>query len=124
MEKKILVAVDGSPYGNNALRYLCQLFKDAEDVCFHLLSLIPSSGGAQQSQWQDQVDFMQSISPAGKQKKDKFENKIIFHLGVKITVLKNDLENFIKIANEYQNEFDMIIENVPKLSIFDIHKNT
>ncbi len=67
MEKKILVAIDGSPYGNNTLRYLCQLFKDVNDVHFHLLSLIPNSGGAQQSQWQDQVDFMKSLSPAGKQ---------------------------------------------------------
>jgi hypothetical protein len=43
MQKKILIAVDGSPYSTNALRYLGQLFHQLPDIHFHLLSLIPAS---------------------------------------------------------------------------------
>lgn len=76
MERKILIALDGSTYGTNALHYLCQLFKDVHDIHLHLLSLIPGSSGPQPSQWQDQVDFMNSISPANKKKKERCQ-KII-----------------------------------------------
>jgi nucleotide-binding universal stress UspA family protein len=71
MERKVLVALDGSIYGKNTLNYLCQLFNNIPDIHLHLLTLIPSSGGPQPSQWQDQADFMNSISPANRKKKER-----------------------------------------------------
>ena len=43
MQKKILIAIDGSIYSSNSLNYLCHLFHDQKDVCFHLLGLISSA---------------------------------------------------------------------------------
>lgn len=43
MEKKILVAIDGSIYSVNSLRYLAQLFERLTDVRLHLISFATST---------------------------------------------------------------------------------
>ena len=40
MNKEILVAIDGSVYSNQALSYLTTLFKDQEDIHFHLCTML------------------------------------------------------------------------------------
>ncbi len=43
MEKKILIAIDGSIYSSQSLEYLALLFADTPDVHFHLITCISSS---------------------------------------------------------------------------------
>jgi len=65
MQKKILIAVDGSPYSTNALRYLGQLFHQLPDIHFHLLSLIPaSSAGSAAKDWLTEAELLSTVSPA------------------------------------------------------------
>jgi nucleotide-binding universal stress UspA family protein len=44
MEKKILIAVDGSVYSSQSLEYLAALFAGSTDILFHLTTYISSSG--------------------------------------------------------------------------------
>ncbi len=46
MEKKILIAVDGSVYSNQSLIYAASLFKNQTEVSFHIMSCILSGGSA------------------------------------------------------------------------------
>ena len=43
MEKKLLIAIDGSVYSDQSLLYTSLLFNDREDVTFHLVTCIRSS---------------------------------------------------------------------------------
>ncbi|MFA7383656.1 MAG: universal stress protein [Desulfurivibrionaceae bacterium] len=65
MLKKILVAVDGSPYSTNSLRYLAQLFQQHPEIHFHLLSLVPvSSLGTAARDWLSEAELLNTVSPA------------------------------------------------------------
>jgi len=65
MPKKILVAVDGSPYSTHSLRYLGQLFHHLPDTHFHLLSLVPaSSAGSTARDWLSEAELLNTVSPA------------------------------------------------------------
>lgn len=65
MLKKILIAVDGSPYSTNALRYLGQLFHHLPDINFHLLSIVPASNlGSAARDWLSETELLNTISPA------------------------------------------------------------
>lgn len=46
MGKKILVAVDNTPYHRNIVRYLCGLFADKTDLAIHLINMVPFHAGA------------------------------------------------------------------------------
>ena len=46
MNKKILIATDGSTYSNQALLYAAQLFGDKMDITFHLLNCTRQGHGA------------------------------------------------------------------------------
>ncbi len=65
MLKKILIAVDGSPYSTNSLRYLGQLFHHLPEVHFHLLSIVPaSSAGSAAKDWLTEAELLNTVSPA------------------------------------------------------------
>jgi nucleotide-binding universal stress UspA family protein len=65
MLKKILIAVDGSPYSTNSLRYLGQLFHHLPDIHFHLLSIVPaSSAGSAARDWLTEAELLNTVSPA------------------------------------------------------------
>jgi nucleotide-binding universal stress UspA family protein len=46
MNKKILIATDGSTYSNQALVYAAKMFKDRQEISFHLLNCTAPSHGA------------------------------------------------------------------------------
>ena len=65
MQKKILIAVDGSPYSTHSLRYLGQLFQQLPEIHFHLLSLIPASNlGSAARDWLNEAELLNTVSPA------------------------------------------------------------
>lgn len=64
MEKKILVAVDGSNYSYNSLRYLGQLFADLSDVYIHLMYVVPTASLPMGMGWLSEQDRLLSLSPA------------------------------------------------------------
>lgn len=63
MERKILVAVDGSSYSFNALRYLARLFTDLEDISVNLLYVVPSPPPPIGESWIDEQDRLLCMSP-------------------------------------------------------------
>jgi nucleotide-binding universal stress UspA family protein len=62
--KKILVAVDGSVYSNNAINYLVDLFKDIKELRLDLFTVV-SSGGLPEAgrEWMDELTLMTTMSP-------------------------------------------------------------
>ncbi|MDH4319304.1 MAG: universal stress protein, partial [Desulfobulbaceae bacterium] len=66
MEKKILVAVDGSVYSSNSLDYLIRLFKSDTTIAVHLLSIISTAGSDQN--WMLDVDPLREHTPATERK--------------------------------------------------------
>nr|MBF0222648.1 universal stress protein [Desulfobulbaceae bacterium] len=64
MEKKILVAVDGSINSYNSLRYLGQLFADLADVHIHLLYVVSTASLSVGMGWLCEHDRLLSLSPA------------------------------------------------------------
>lgn len=63
MERKIIVAVDGSVFSFNALRYLGQLFTDLNDISVHLLYVVPSSPPPIGESWIDEKDRLLCMPP-------------------------------------------------------------
>lgn len=63
MEKKILVAVDGSTYSNNAVHYLGSLFNRQPEVKIHLLSLISCSSLPPGKEWMDDLELINCLPP-------------------------------------------------------------
>ena len=62
MDKKILVAIDGSVYSSNSLDYLIRLFNKDTNLSIHLISIVSSAGGDQN--WMMDVDPLRTQSPA------------------------------------------------------------
>ncbi|MEW6427415.1 MAG: universal stress protein [Thermodesulfobacteriota bacterium] len=62
--RRILVAVDGSVYSTNAIRYLCTLFKGVTTIHFHLFAVVaagslPDAG----REWLDETTLMNTLAP-------------------------------------------------------------
>jgi len=68
MNKKILVAVDGSVYSSNTLHYLEQLFVDVKDIHLHLLSVIPCSSLLAGHEWLDDLELLSKLSPEARKR--------------------------------------------------------
>jgi nucleotide-binding universal stress UspA family protein len=69
VERKILVAVDGSHHSHNILRYLGQLFSMVEHVSFHLLCIVPSTGLPEAGkEWMDELDLLATMSSEGRRR--------------------------------------------------------
>jgi nucleotide-binding universal stress UspA family protein len=62
MEKRILVAVDGSTYSNNTIHYLGRLFAAQAEVRIHLLSIVPCANLPPGQEWMDQLELMNCLS--------------------------------------------------------------
>lgn len=69
MEKKILVAIDGSVYSSNSLDYLIRLFGADHTVSVDLLSIISTAGSDQN--WMLDVDPLREHTPATERKISK-----------------------------------------------------
>ncbi|RUM35329.1 MAG: hypothetical protein DSY50_05005 [Desulfobulbus sp.] len=69
MEKKILVAVDGSVFSSNSLDYLIRLFPANHDISIHLLSIV--SAGSSDQNWMLDVDPLRRDTPAVELRKAK-----------------------------------------------------
>ncbi len=63
MERKILVAVDGSIACSNAIRYFGQLFSDLEEIQVHLISVVPAGPVPIGLDWVNEQDRLSSLSP-------------------------------------------------------------
>lgn len=63
MEKKILVAVDGSIYSSNTIQYLGSLFGQMPEVKFHLLSIISCSSLPSSKEWMDELELLNCLPP-------------------------------------------------------------
>ncbi len=66
MERKILVAIDGSVYSSNSLDYLIRLFHHDPDIVIHLLAVVSSAGSDQN--WMFDVDPLREQSAASDRK--------------------------------------------------------
>jgi nucleotide-binding universal stress UspA family protein len=62
MERKILVAIDGSVFSSNSLDYLIRLFKNDTGVSIHLLAIVSAEGNDQN--WMYDVDPLRGQFPA------------------------------------------------------------
>lgn len=83
MEKKILVAVDGSVYSFNSIRYLAQLFEKLPDIKLHLVNYVSSTASPAAKNWLTEEELMTSVSneTKGKIKKCRgFLNEAIIQL--------------------------------------------
>ncbi len=63
MEKKILVAVDGSIYSSNTIQYLGSLFGPMDEVKFHLLSIVSCSTLPSGKEWMDELELINTLPP-------------------------------------------------------------
>jgi len=62
VEKKILIAIDGSIYSNHSLSYAAFIFNNREDVHFHLLTCVRSTTALPESTDSKNSLFPQSLS--------------------------------------------------------------
>ncbi len=62
--RKILVAIDGSPYSRHSLHYLAALFPGQADIHFHLLTVVPASGLPAGSEWMAESERLNMLGPA------------------------------------------------------------
>ena len=84
MERKILVAVDGSVYSSNALRYVSRLFTDLEDIHFHLFSVVPCGALQPGMEWVDEKDMLTTMRPEVKNRyraAKRYVNEAVLQLG-------------------------------------------
>ncbi|MDF1577916.1 MAG: universal stress protein [Desulfurivibrionaceae bacterium] len=68
MEKRILVAVDGSIYSNNTVHYLGTLFDRLEEVRLHLLSLVPCGALPPEKEWMDELELLNTLPPEARKR--------------------------------------------------------
>ncbi len=69
LDRKILVAVDGSYCSRNEIQYLVEMFSGEQNISFHLLCIV--SGGTSTvvgSEWVDSTDVLSHLSAAVKPK--------------------------------------------------------
>jgi len=63
MEKKLLIAVDGSVYSSNTLHYLEQLFANLDDIRLHLVSVVSCNPSETARQWLDEKELFNILRP-------------------------------------------------------------
>jgi nucleotide-binding universal stress UspA family protein len=69
MERKILVAVDGSHHSHNILRYLGLLFGKVDECTFHLLCVMPVGSLPEAGkEWLDEGDLPSIMSSEGRRR--------------------------------------------------------
>lgn len=69
MERKILVAVDGSHHSDNILRYIGGLFAEVPEIQFHLLCIVSSASlPAAGKEWLGEADLLNTMSREGRRR--------------------------------------------------------
>ena len=68
MERKILVAVDGSSYSNNTLQYLGSLFAAIPEMKLHLFSAIRCASLPPGKEWLGELELLNSLPPQTRKK--------------------------------------------------------
>ena len=63
MEKKLLIAVDGSIYSSNTMHYLERLFAGLKDIRLHLFCVITCIPTQTPKGWLDELDMIGLLSP-------------------------------------------------------------
>ncbi|OGQ98689.1 MAG: universal stress protein [Deltaproteobacteria bacterium RIFOXYD12_FULL_57_12] len=71
MHRKILVAVDGSVYSSNTIRYLGRLFEDLDDIFFHLLCTVPSTASDAGREWLEDQELLNVLDAESRQRFSK-----------------------------------------------------
>lgn len=71
MDKKLLVAIDGSVYSSNSIDYLIRLFKEDKNISLHLFSVVSESGSGQN--WMYEVDSLRQHSPTAERRRNTAE---------------------------------------------------
>lgn len=66
MERKILVALDGSTYSQNVLHYLGHLFFGMKEVSLHLLTIVSGHLLPEASEWMDKSDRINMLGTEGR----------------------------------------------------------
>lgn len=99
MEKKILVAIDGSVSSFNSLDYLIKLFASDSALSVHLLSLVPAGGGGKD--WMFEVDPYRTQTSAS----EKYSLLARKHLReaedrlLRNGIAKERIESHVKVAS-------------------------
>jgi len=70
LERKILVAVDGSIYSRHAVNYLARLFSGVESIHFHLLSVVQAGNLPASREWMSQEEIVTAGGSAVRAKID------------------------------------------------------
>ncbi len=70
MNRKILVAVDGSPHSFSALRYLGELFAGVKEITFHLLCIVPFDDQVIDQEWLADGELIETLSDATRSRWD------------------------------------------------------
>ena len=63
MEKKLLIAVDGSIYSSNTLHYIEQLFANLADIRLHLVSVVTCNPSEAARDWLDEKELISTLCP-------------------------------------------------------------
>lgn len=66
MDRKVLVAVDGSIHSSHALHYIGQLYNNLPDIHFHLLTIVPLCASAAARDWLDEAELQNIMGPAAR----------------------------------------------------------
>jgi nucleotide-binding universal stress UspA family protein len=68
MEKKLLIAVDGSVYSTNTFHYLEQLFANLEDIRLHLLTIVTCTPSEVARDWLTEQELISALQPEGQRR--------------------------------------------------------
>lgn len=100
MKRKILVAVDGSVFSFNALRYLSHLFTDLDYICVHLLYVVPTGLQSPGGEWMDDLEIMCRIGPKARalmSKGKRFMEEAVLQLGRR-GIAPDQVETTVQLA--------------------------
>ncbi len=107
MNKKILVAVDGSVYSSNSLDYLIRLFKNDPNLSIQLLSIV--SAGSTDQNWMLDVDPLRTESPVVELRRAKAERYL---KDARARLLRNGLD---------EDQVDTLVESSSASFATSIH---
>ena len=118
MEKKLLVALDGSIYSSNSLHYLEQLFAHLDDIRLHLITVITCNPSETASQWLDESDLVSTLSNEEQKRyaaAKKFLHKAVDRLG-RNSIAPEQVSTEVKISTT--NPAAEVL-NVARKGLFD-----